>query len=152
MHKKTYTKQQKAEAVAIAEFTGSQMVAARETGVSNSTISRASRDEEITRIAKPIKEKLGVEAMSIAQKYLNRLSVTCDQSSTRDAAGAFKILIEGAQLLNNQPTQITESRSADPAALEEARQLFADAVALYGSEEAAREWLSAHPEVSQLLN
>ena len=102
------TLEQKAEWVAMIPMAGNQAEVARLAGVSDATISRAVKDPEVAKLANVKKEDLAAKALSVAEKFVERMLQTLPDANTRDSAGAFKILTEGAALLKGEATSITQ--------------------------------------------
>lgn len=142
--------QRKAAAVALISIVGTQERAAVAIGIGSATMSRSMRDPEILAESEKIKKRLGLKAFCHAELYLDRMAENAPTANTRDAAGAFQILVQNGLLLRGEPNQIVATADTDSQA--RAREMFTNYFQLLGDEQLARDRMHAKvPELAKLL-
>lgn len=128
----------RAQGVALAELSGNQKWAADQIGVARQTLNDFTREPKTRRLAADVKKQLGYLSLEVAAEAALRLRETLPQANTRDAAGAYKLLVDGGLLALGQPTQIVATPT-ELAALAVDR--YHSYRALADSDSQALEWL-----------
>lgn len=118
-----YTEEEKAAALAALDANGGNLLrTARELNIPESTLRQWRNGEGINQSVSKLREQKSAELAAkmgeIIGQILDVLPGKLEKASARDLAVSLGILIDKKQLLEGQPTQITQDRDAIKAAVQ----------------------------------
>lgn len=158
--KRTYTDEQKAEALAVLKANGGNLTrTAGATGIPRKTLAEWSKGNHVSDAAEALipqkVDELADKLEKIAHLISDSLPEKIEKAGLRDASVSLGVVIDKRNLLIGKPTSISESRS-DKARYETAIQQLIDEMKRLGEKidrpEAIRLLQPHLPEINQYVN